>query len=188
MGRYPGKSFDKNPRGNRRGGDNEMFEATCDDCGGTAKLPFKPSSDKPVYCSKCFEKHDNKHQDRRSRGDRERGSRGGSNNRKVVEQLEKLNNNIENLEMMTTGDNSRHAIETGLWRNLQGENSHLNKYSEDLVKEILRRVEMVERYPNGNIKAGELIKIAEDLGTTRHVVKNYTRKRKIWKHLQKESN
>jgi CxxC-x17-CxxC domain-containing protein len=99
MKRYPGKSFDNKGRGrssNRRD-DFEMHEATCDDCGGVAKLPFKPSSDKPVYCSKCFEKHDNKHQDRRGGGDRDRRPRGGNDNRKVVEQLEKLNSNIERL-------------------------------------------------------------------------------------------
>ena len=28
-----------------------MYEAVCDDCGGVAKVPFKPSEDKPVYCS-----------------------------------------------------------------------------------------------------------------------------------------
>jgi CxxC-x17-CxxC domain-containing protein len=35
--------------------DREMFSATCDECGKDCKLPFKPSSNKPVYCSQCFE-------------------------------------------------------------------------------------------------------------------------------------
>ena len=34
----------------------QYFYATCDDCGGEAKLKFEPSADKPVYCSECFEK------------------------------------------------------------------------------------------------------------------------------------
>ncbi|MBQ2775704.1 MAG: zinc-ribbon domain containing protein [Clostridia bacterium] len=38
---------------------NTMFEAVCDDCGGVAKVPFKPREDKPVYCSACFEKRKN---------------------------------------------------------------------------------------------------------------------------------
>lgn len=33
----------------------EMFEATCSECGQTARVPFQPREDKPVYCSSCFE-------------------------------------------------------------------------------------------------------------------------------------
>ena len=32
----------------------EMFETTCANCGGPAKVPFQPTSDRPVYCSECF--------------------------------------------------------------------------------------------------------------------------------------
>ena len=32
----------------------EMFEVTCDGCGCAATVPFKPTNDKPVYCSECF--------------------------------------------------------------------------------------------------------------------------------------
>jgi CxxC-x17-CxxC domain-containing protein len=32
----------------------EMFEATCSACGKTARVPFRPSSGKPVYCNDCF--------------------------------------------------------------------------------------------------------------------------------------
>lgn len=39
----------KNTRGAR-----EMFDAVCANCGGTAKVPFKPREDRPVYCSDCF--------------------------------------------------------------------------------------------------------------------------------------
>ncbi len=34
----------------------EMFETTCANCGGVAKVPFQPTSDRPVYCSECFAK------------------------------------------------------------------------------------------------------------------------------------
>jgi len=33
----------------------EMFEAVCVACGGPARVPFQPTGDRPVYCSKCFE-------------------------------------------------------------------------------------------------------------------------------------
>lgn len=32
----------------------EMFETTCARCGGVARVPFNPQSDKPVLCSECF--------------------------------------------------------------------------------------------------------------------------------------
>lgn len=34
--------------------DRPMFEAICDDCGNTCKVPFQPRGDKPIYCSNCF--------------------------------------------------------------------------------------------------------------------------------------
>jgi len=33
----------------------EMHETTCASCGGTARVPFVPRGDRPVYCSNCFE-------------------------------------------------------------------------------------------------------------------------------------
>ena len=35
-------------------GPREYFTATCAACGGEAKVPFEPKSDRPVYCSECF--------------------------------------------------------------------------------------------------------------------------------------
>jgi CxxC-x17-CxxC domain-containing protein len=32
----------------------EMFTTTCDSCGKEARVPFRPSGTKPVYCSDCF--------------------------------------------------------------------------------------------------------------------------------------
>jgi len=41
--------------GGRSRGEREMFSATCSSCGKEALVPFQPSSDKPVYCSDCFQ-------------------------------------------------------------------------------------------------------------------------------------
>jgi CxxC-x17-CxxC domain-containing protein len=38
----------------RSAGPVEMFEAVCASCGQTARVPFRPTSGKPVYCSDCF--------------------------------------------------------------------------------------------------------------------------------------
>lgn len=39
----------------RRGGDREMYPAVCAQCGRETMVPFRPSNDKPVYCSDCFQ-------------------------------------------------------------------------------------------------------------------------------------
>ena len=32
----------------------ELFETTCANCGNVARVPFQPSTDRPVLCSECF--------------------------------------------------------------------------------------------------------------------------------------
>lgn len=55
---------DRNDRWGRSGGwrdefgERKMFPAVCDQCGNDCELPFKPMSDKPVFCSDCFVKED----------------------------------------------------------------------------------------------------------------------------------
>jgi len=34
----------------------EMFKTVCASCGGEAEVPFIPKTEKPVYCSTCFER------------------------------------------------------------------------------------------------------------------------------------
>jgi CxxC-x17-CxxC domain-containing protein len=35
--------------------EREMFSATCSNCGQEALVPFQPRTDRPVYCSDCFQ-------------------------------------------------------------------------------------------------------------------------------------
>ena len=44
----------RDARKNAARGPREFFTATCANCGGEAKVPFEPKSDRPVYCSDCF--------------------------------------------------------------------------------------------------------------------------------------
>ena len=69
------RSFDDKPRGRRDSGRDsgrgsrygggrdrkplEMTTVTCSDCGNKCEVPFKPTSNKPVFCSECFEKKGN---------------------------------------------------------------------------------------------------------------------------------
>jgi len=42
-------------RGGKGGrGEVTMHKATCDECHKSCEVPFRPSGDKPVYCSDCF--------------------------------------------------------------------------------------------------------------------------------------
>ncbi len=41
-------------RGN--GGNRQMYDAICAECGRPCKVPFQPRNDRPVYCSECFQK------------------------------------------------------------------------------------------------------------------------------------
>lgn len=45
-GGYGGGGYSSQPR--------EMFTTTCDSCGNEARVPFRPTGSKPVYCSDCF--------------------------------------------------------------------------------------------------------------------------------------
>ena len=44
----------RDARKNNARGPREFFTATCARCGGEAKVPFQPKSDRPVFCSECF--------------------------------------------------------------------------------------------------------------------------------------
>jgi CxxC-x17-CxxC domain-containing protein len=37
--------------------EREYHEIVCDGCGQQATVPFRPSGDRPVYCSDCFSKN-----------------------------------------------------------------------------------------------------------------------------------
>lgn len=63
--RPEGRNFDRPERSEER----QMFEATCADCGNKCQVPFRPTQDKPVFCSDCF--GEKKHAG---------GNGGGSNN------------------------------------------------------------------------------------------------------------
>ena len=45
--------------GRNGGGERQMLEITCAECGRKDQVPFAPRGDKPVLCSDCFRKHRN---------------------------------------------------------------------------------------------------------------------------------
>lgn len=70
------KDYNNRGRSNRSyNNDVQMHHAVCDNCGDNCQVPFKPSGNKPIYCSDCFEKMGG-NQDRNDRGRDDRGGRG----------------------------------------------------------------------------------------------------------------
>ncbi len=63
--------------GRRNSGPSEMFKTTCDKCHQECEVPFKPTGNKPVYCSDCFQanKGSSGRPERRDRGNRSFGER-----------------------------------------------------------------------------------------------------------------
>jgi CxxC-x17-CxxC domain-containing protein len=85
-----------NKRNDRK---TEMFDAVCDECGKDCKVPFKPTSGKPIYCSDCFEKHDPKKNSDSRRPRRDYGNNKGQDNTKLLEEINsKLDYVIETLK------------------------------------------------------------------------------------------
>lgn len=69
-GGYGGRGSGSFDRGGSRGGrdfDKPMFSAVCAECGNRCQVPFKPTSNKPVYCNECFHKEDHSEARRPSR-------------------------------------------------------------------------------------------------------------------------
>ena len=52
------RSFNRDsPRNSRNRRDFEMTKATCSSCNADCEVPFKPTSNKPLFCSDCFRKN-----------------------------------------------------------------------------------------------------------------------------------
>lgn len=56
-GAFNRRDSGKRQFGNRDRERPQMHEATCSDCGKKCEVPFRPTGDKPVYCSQCFTSH-----------------------------------------------------------------------------------------------------------------------------------
>jgi len=50
---YSSRGYDPHQKG------KAMHKAVCSECGQACEIPFKPSGDRPVFCSQCFAQHQN---------------------------------------------------------------------------------------------------------------------------------
>ena len=79
-----------------------MFQSYCSECGEKCQVPFKPTGEKPVFCSICFDQQqgggssrrdDHRRDDRGSRGNYNRketfqDNQGGLTSDELIEELE----------------------------------------------------------------------------------------------------
>lgn len=89
-------------RGDRR---PQMHSAICDECGKKCEVPFKPTGDKPIYCSDCFQKREGGRRDGGSRDSRprfnDRSRQGGEN---YKSQFEQINSKLDKLIKILSSD------------------------------------------------------------------------------------
>jgi CxxC-x17-CxxC domain-containing protein len=55
--REGGSSFSNYGSNSSYGDTRQMYPVVCAQCGKDTEVPFKPSGDRPVYCSDCFKEH-----------------------------------------------------------------------------------------------------------------------------------
>ncbi|RJQ34157.1 hypothetical protein C4566_02415 [Candidatus Parcubacteria bacterium] len=102
--RDSGRSF------NRGGGDfgrPTMHKAVCDECGQDCEVPFKPSGDKPIFCSTCFGKqnHDSSSRPNKFGGDRNsrprfedrKPAQSNQDSKEIIKAIKTLNYKIDQL-------------------------------------------------------------------------------------------
>lgn len=71
--------------GGHGAGPRQMFQAICSKCGQSCEVPFKPTSERPVFCSNCFKTQGNagggpKFAPKSFGGDNRGGNFGGGSN------------------------------------------------------------------------------------------------------------
>jgi len=80
-----------------------MHEAVCSNCGNSCQVPFKPSTNKPIYCDNCFDKKGPKKSFDRPRFDRPNFDKPRSeNNEALIKKIDQMNTNLEKIiELLT---------------------------------------------------------------------------------------
>jgi CxxC-x17-CxxC domain-containing protein len=101
----------------RDSGRREMHRAVCDECGQNCEVPFRPSGDKPIYCSNCFENRGGGNSNRSNRSSERRS--GGSSygkpdntNKQLLDQVSSLNKKLDRiLVVLESGTGKTEKIE-----------------------------------------------------------------------------
>lgn len=92
--RESSRDFGRKDFGRFSSGEKQMHDAVCAECGDECEVPFKPSSDKPVYCSQCFGKTDRPDRAERQEKPRQDNKQLEAINAKLDKILKMLNPNL----------------------------------------------------------------------------------------------
>ena len=110
-GRSGGRSFGGSSRGRSGFGGGrdsgrrnvEMHDAVCGKCGRQCQVPFRPTGDKPVFCSDCFRQNEGSG----NFGSRNRAPQSGESSEQLKQMNAKLDKIIlilQDLELDTDDD------------------------------------------------------------------------------------
>ncbi|MBS3149664.1 hypothetical protein J4455_03145 [Candidatus Woesearchaeota archaeon] len=81
----------------------EMHDVTCDKCKKQCQVPFRPTGDKPVFCSDCFRKNEGSSSNFGSRN-QDRPFKSGMSSEEFDQINEKLDKIIQALEIDSEDD------------------------------------------------------------------------------------
>jgi len=76
-----------------------LHDAVCDECGKDCQVPFRPSGEKPIYCSDCFEKKGGRDGNRSGRRVPRRRDFGDGDRSvpQLIEKIEILNTKLDTI-------------------------------------------------------------------------------------------
>jgi CxxC-x17-CxxC domain-containing protein len=159
------------PRRNSGGGDSRrpsLHDAVCDECGKDCQVPFRPSGDKPIYCSECFEKKGGRESNRpnwrgsRSRNfdDRDRGSSSQNNisdrsTSQLIEKIEILNTKLETIInlLSSVGEKKSGSVEGRTEKNKKSNSTKADKNTEALTLVEKKDTDLTVDNAQENIKS-----------------------------------
>ena len=85
---------------NRNFRDKQMFKAICSNCGKECEVPFKPTGDRPVFCSDCFKKRSNL--SRAENNNFKPQQSGGGSHDQVSKQHDMINSKLDRIISLLT--------------------------------------------------------------------------------------
>ena len=145
-----------------------MHDAVCDECGKDCQVPFRPSGDKPIYCSDCFEKKGGRDRNRpswsgsgkRNFDDRDRGRSPQSNisdrsTSQLIEKIEILNTKLETIInlLSSIGQKKSGSVEGRTEKNKKSKSTKADKNTEALTLVEKKGTDLTVDNAQENIKS-----------------------------------
>ncbi len=85
----------------------KMFSATCTDCGVRCEVPFRPTGDKPIYCSNCFANVDSNRSTEFKKTNKIDGGLNKSGIALIGDQLISINSKLEKILLVLKPDEKK---------------------------------------------------------------------------------